>query len=381
MLVEIWRTASRFDPERGSARAWALTMAHARAVDRVRSADAAARRDVRAAELMVETPFDEVVEAVEARLDRQRVRRCLEGLTELQRQSVTLAYYGGYTYSQVALLLDISAGNREDPSARRPGPAARLPGGGWMSTMDPEVHSLTGAYVCHALEPAERAAFEHHLAQCPVCAQEVAELQETAALLASAAAETPPARLKTAVDARIAVTRQIPPLIAHIPVRQAPARGRRRWFTVAGWGLATGLAATVAVLGVHVNDQQNRIDQATHNNTAISALLSAPDAHTDSVTVRTGGTGSVVVSRSRDEAAITITGLARLAPGQAYQLWMMGPSAPRSGGLLSADSDGTHGAILAHDLGDAQSIGLTIEPAAGSAQPTTAPVMLLPMPA
>ena len=110
VLVEIWRTASRFDPDRGSARAWALTMAHARAVDRVRSADAAARRDVRAAVLMVDIPFDEVVEAVEARLDRQRVRRCLEGLTELQRQSVTLAYYGGNTYSQVALLLDTHLG-------------------------------------------------------------------------------------------------------------------------------------------------------------------------------------------------------------------------------------------------------------------------------
>ncbi|ACU72857.1 RNA polymerase, sigma-24 subunit, ECF subfamily [Catenulispora acidiphila DSM 44928] len=110
VLVEIWRTASRFDPTRGSARAWALTMAHARAVDRVRSADATARREARAAELMVEQPFDQVVEAVEARLDRQRVRRCLEGLTELQRQSVTLAYYGGYTYSQVANQLDTPLG-------------------------------------------------------------------------------------------------------------------------------------------------------------------------------------------------------------------------------------------------------------------------------
>ena len=110
VLIEIWRTASRFDPERGSGRAWALTMAHARAVDRVRSVDASARREARAAELMVESPFDQVVEAVEARLDRERVRRCLEGLTELQRQSVTLAYYGGYTYSQVAHLLSSPLG-------------------------------------------------------------------------------------------------------------------------------------------------------------------------------------------------------------------------------------------------------------------------------
>ena len=73
--------------------------------------------------------------------------------------------------------------------------------------MDHEVHSLTGAYVCHALDPAERAAFERHLAACPTCVQEVAELEETAAVLAAAAAQTPPGRMKGAVDDRIVVTR------------------------------------------------------------------------------------------------------------------------------------------------------------------------------
>ena len=214
----------------------------------------------------------------------------------------------------------------------------------------------------------------------------MAELHETTALLASAAAETPPARLKAAVDARIAVTRQIPPIIAqaaarHHDARHRDARPRRRWFTALGWGLATGLAAAVGVLGVQVHDQQHRIDQAAQRDTTISALLSAPDAHTDSVSVRTGGTGIVLVSRSRDEAAITINGLAKLAPHQAYQLWMMGPSGTRSGGLLPAGAEGTAGAVLAHGLGDAQTIGLTVEPAGGSAQPTATPVMLLPMPA
>lgn len=249
--------------------------------------------------------------------------------------------------------------------------------------MDPEVHSLTGAYVCHALEPAERAAFERHLEQCETCAAEVAELQETTALLASAAAETPPARLKAAVDARIAVTRQIPPLVDHTPARASGTgrsrRPQRRWFTALGWGLATGLAAVVAVLGVHINDQQHQIDQANQRGTAISALLAAPDARADTVTVSTGGTGTVLVSRARDEAAITIHGLTGLAPGHTYQLWMMGPSGARSGGLVphgqSSDS------VLAHGLGDAQTIGLTVEPAGGSAQPTTTPIMVLPMPA
>ncbi|GAA2033355.1 sigma-70 family RNA polymerase sigma factor [Catenulispora yoronensis] len=110
VLVEIWRTAGRYDPARGTVRAWALTMAHARAVDRVRSVDASNRREARVAEMMTEPPFDDVVEAVEAHLDRQRVRHCLETLTDLQRQSVTLAYYGGYTYAQVARLLETPLG-------------------------------------------------------------------------------------------------------------------------------------------------------------------------------------------------------------------------------------------------------------------------------
>ncbi|MEY9931771.1 anti-sigma factor RsiW [Catenulispora sp. GP43] len=264
-----------------------------------------------------------------------------------------------------------------------------------MNVMYPEVHSLTGAYVCHALDPAEREAFERHLVQCPTCVQEVAELRETTALLASAVAETPPARLKAAVDARIAITRQIAPIISRVPARHTarpmhprqskqskqskqPRQPRRRWFTALGWGVATGLAAAVAVLGVQVNDQQGRIDQADQRATSISALLAAPDVHTGSVVISTGGTGTVVVSRSHDEAAITVSGLTEPAPGKAYQLWMMGPSGARSGGVLPA---GTSDSVLAHGLGDAQTIGLTVEPAAGSAQPTTAPVMLLPMPA
>jgi RNA polymerase sigma-70 factor (ECF subfamily) len=105
-LVEIWRTAGRYDPARGSATAWMFTIAHRRAVDRVRSEQAGAERLRRVAASSVDTPYDEVVEQATARLDRAQVRRCLEGLTELQREAITLAYYGGHTYREVAELLD-----------------------------------------------------------------------------------------------------------------------------------------------------------------------------------------------------------------------------------------------------------------------------------
>lgn len=108
VLLDVWRSASRFDADRGSAGAWLATLAHRRAVDRVRSEQKAAERELRVASSTV--AYDEVTEAVEARLDRERVRRCLSSLTELQRESVTLAYYGGYTYREVADLLGVAVG-------------------------------------------------------------------------------------------------------------------------------------------------------------------------------------------------------------------------------------------------------------------------------
>ncbi|GGZ02655.1 sigma-70 family RNA polymerase sigma factor [Streptomyces nitrosporeus] len=110
VLVEVWRTAPRFQPSRGSAMNWVLTLAHRRAVDRVRSAEASTAREHRAA-LLDRTPdFDQVTEQVESRLEREQVRRCLRTLSELQRESVTLAYYRGLTYREVGELLSVPLG-------------------------------------------------------------------------------------------------------------------------------------------------------------------------------------------------------------------------------------------------------------------------------
>ena len=107
VLLEVWRAASRFDPARGSAATWVLTIAHRRAIDRVRAEEAATAREQRTAEVPA---ADQVAETVEASMDAERLRRCLAGLTELQRESITLAYYGGYSYAQVAALLDTALG-------------------------------------------------------------------------------------------------------------------------------------------------------------------------------------------------------------------------------------------------------------------------------
>ncbi|ADB32832.1 RNA polymerase, sigma-24 subunit, ECF subfamily [Kribbella flavida DSM 17836] len=106
VMVEVWRTCTRYDADRGSPASWILTMAHRRAIDRVRSEQSSTDREQAMAAASATTEYDEVAEAVTSNLEVQQVRNCLSALTELQRESVTLAYYGGYSYREVAELLD-----------------------------------------------------------------------------------------------------------------------------------------------------------------------------------------------------------------------------------------------------------------------------------
>ncbi len=248
-----------------------------------------------------------------------------------------------------------------------------------------DVHTLTGAYVCDALGEAERAAFEAHMAQCPECEAEVGELREVGAIMAAAVAERPPASLKAAVDARIAVTRQTPPRTdppgaPEAPgggsgadgTRPGPGRGRRN--LRAAWSIAAVLALLVAGLGWHAIDQQNRIDSLTAHSTQISQLLSAPDVATTRVAVTGGGSALIVDSRSLNEAAVSFTGLSGAPAGKTYQLWLMAADgSARSAGLLPAAQTQP---VLVHGLAGEAQVGMTVEPAGGSAEPTTAPIMV-----
>jgi RNA polymerase sigma-70 factor, ECF subfamily len=110
VLLEIWRTAPRFDPFRGSAQAWALTIAHRRAVDRVRSASAAAMREQREVAMSAQPGPQEVAELVEVAMAAERLRRCLKLLAAPQREAIALAYYGGYSYQEVAIRLHVALG-------------------------------------------------------------------------------------------------------------------------------------------------------------------------------------------------------------------------------------------------------------------------------
>lgn len=110
VMVEVWRHAPRFDPARGLATTWILTIAHRRAVDRVRSVIASAQRDANYALASHQPHHDDVPDQVEARLDQRRVRNALAELTPIQRSAIELAYYKGYTHVQVAEVLAIPLG-------------------------------------------------------------------------------------------------------------------------------------------------------------------------------------------------------------------------------------------------------------------------------
>ncbi|MFC5380737.1 sigma-70 family RNA polymerase sigma factor [Aquipuribacter nitratireducens] len=109
VLLEIWRTASRYDPARAGVRSWVVTIAHSRAVDRVRSSER--RRAREEATALPEPPaVDEVVEAAVSAFEVRRVQRAMSTLSDVQRESVRLAFYGGHTHREVAALLGVPLG-------------------------------------------------------------------------------------------------------------------------------------------------------------------------------------------------------------------------------------------------------------------------------
>jgi RNA polymerase sigma-70 factor (ECF subfamily) len=110
VYLEIWQSAGRYDPLRGSAIAWMMTLAHRRAVDRIRSSQASRDRDLKVGTRDWEPDLDVVAERVEISLEMGRVSAALDRLTAVQREAVTLTYFGGRSNSEVAALLRIPVG-------------------------------------------------------------------------------------------------------------------------------------------------------------------------------------------------------------------------------------------------------------------------------
>src|SRR5689334_760254 len=249
--------------------------------------------------------------------------------------------------------------------------------------MREDLHVLTGSYVLDAISDTEREEFERHLQHCPACEAEVRGMRETAARLALACAVTPPARMEQQVLAATYRTRQLPPLPADRP-RRSPRRralprraSSRSTFprgTVTRRVAVLAAAASVAVavaLGITQLSAQHQLDQARA--TAIARVVTAPDAHVETARTSAGGSVTVVTSAALREAVVSASGMASLPSSRVYQVWVMSPSGARSAGLMHGSS------LLASAVRPGDRIGITVEPADGTARPTTTPVAVLPV--
>ncbi|MFI0407718.1 anti-sigma factor domain-containing protein [Actinomadura sp. 3N508] len=276
--------------------------------------------------------------------------------------------------------------------------------------MREDVHALAGAYALDAIDDAEeRRLFESHLAGCETCAAELAEFRATATRLGLAVAEAPPPRLRGQVLADIRRVRQLPPVTPALPPdapaqpplapNQRPdmtprgpgapnrppdtrseARARvepirpNRWRRAAVAGLAAAACLVAAVSVTEAVRERHRVERAEGAYRDVASVLSAPDARSATGIARGGGTVTIVASASRGRVVVGSSGLPGLPSARAYQLWLIDGNGARSAGLLP--TGGTQ-AVVAGTWRPADKLGITVEPAGGSAQPTTEPLVLV----
>ena len=263
--------------------------------------------------------------------------------------------------------------------------------------MSPDLHHLSGAYAVDALDEAERASFEEHLAVCPDCRAEVAELSGAAAQLSALTEATPPPALRAAVLRGITQVRPLPPLAdpaTASPAAEAPVAAthdsppsvpdavptadvRRSGGTVvpfrrraSTWLAVAAAAAAIVVGGLAWGPW-------TAPASPMDQVVSAADAAKVSQT-KGSMTAELAYSRQLGKGAITVAGLPPAPSGKAYQLWYVGADGvARSAGLMDADADGRGSMMLEGDPSKAAAVGMTVEPAGGSPHPTSDPLVVL----
>lgn len=245
--------------------------------------------------------------------------------------------------------------------------------------MSADLHTMTGAYAANALDEPERREFEQHLAECDACRQEVAELQATAAMLATAQEQAPPASMRAAVLDEIDRTRQERPAAHAIDLAEVRA-GRERaggpWQQRVLSAAAVVLVIALVGMGVVVRTLNDRIDQMQARSQVVQELLAAPDTQTLAMDGPGGSVARVLLSRQVGQAVMYGHGMAPAPAGHDYELWFIHEDAFVAAGLLTVHEDGTVSHTATGDLDGVVALGVTVEPAGGSPQPTTDPVML-----
>jgi len=251
----------------------------------------------------------------------------------------------------------------------------------------------SGAAALNALPADEAAEFEAFAAQDETCAAEMAGFRETAAMLGSVVAETPPASMRANVMRLITVTRQLPPLTeesggrhaAVAPEATAPSSPvtslsevRERKSRLGAKWLVAAAAAAILVTGtvLFVNRDSTSQDPAV---AMASCVAQDTSAKTVEGTPDSMGKSQVVVSADCNAATFSVWNLDPLQPNSAYQLWVMqGTTGARSVGLLHTDANGNYPQMTAEIKPGDTDMGISIEPAAGSPAPTTTPIVVVP---
>ncbi|MEV6532084.1 anti-sigma factor [Streptomyces sp. NPDC051639] len=246
-------------------------------------------------------------------------------------------------------------------------------------TTTADLHTLTGAYALHALPDQERAEFEEHLADCAACADEVAELAAAAARLGLAVAAPPHPAMKARVMARVPAVRQDVPRVRLPAPSRALTRRLGHWALAACVAAAAGLAGTTVWQHTRADDAGRRESAARQRADDLAAVLSAPDVTSRHVRLADGAAGTLLVSRRRDQAAFVASGMAVPPRGKVYQLWFDDSGTMRPAGLMDSHR-ATQAVLLDGSPGGASAVGITVEPAGGSARPTSAPVARMELP-
>jgi anti-sigma factor RsiW len=240
-------------------------------------------------------------------------------------------------------------------------------------------HDLLGAYALDAVTSAERLAVERHVATCDECTRELAEMRGslTRMALSELTPVEPSPQFTAAVFAAVQAAAPVPARGLSAWVRRQSARIRPSFATPSWPRLAVGLASFVLVLASVATVMQVRVAAERDRADRITAVLAAPDARLATVSATGGGTVTVAYSPGRGSAVVTASDLARIDPDRAYQLWLIKDGAPTSVGLLAAGAP--DGVRIVDGIAGAQTIGVTNEPAKGSAVPTLPMVAAVPL--
>ncbi len=252
-----------------------------------------------------------------------------------------------------------------------------------------QLHTLVGAYVMDALPPGERAGFERHLQRCEQCREDVRGLRETTAALAFGAAEQPRPELREATLRAAGNLRQLPPELPSERSRRIGAETRERlaswlagslprhWLSRVAVGATVVLAVAAVLLGLQASSMQQRLSLAEQRDHDIAAVLGAADRVTLTAKVSTGGTATVVMSHRTGALVVITRGLPALPASEGYEVWLMNPAGDRPAGMLPASRAGMTDPMVIGRLRKGDQLGLTVEPAGGSRQPTSAPIVLV----